>query len=201
MLEANASSTSSFVIYFNGDDDGVDFTLPSDEYAPAWDVVVDTGAELVDSSVQAEAVLAVRSRSVLVLARAHPGAARTGWFSRPRRRSPAIRGGLMRIPTSTYRLQIRAAFELDGCRRRARLRETPRRRLGLPLTAAQRGGRFRPRLRRRRPRGSTRPAAGNAASSRSPQRAHRLGLGVLVDIVPNHVGVAGPAANPGGGTC
>jgi isoamylase len=60
----------SFVIYFNGDEESVQFTVPSQEYAPAWDVVVDTGAERVDSSVDAEAVLPVRSRSLLVL-RAH----------------------------------------------------------------------------------------------------------------------------------
>ena len=31
-----------FVLYFNAHDDDVEFTLPADEYAPSWDVIIDT---------------------------------------------------------------------------------------------------------------------------------------------------------------
>ena len=87
-------------------------------------------------------------------------------------------------------------------RRHRRLRRRPRRRLALPLAAAHRRARFEPRLRRRSttPR-STRPAAVAAALERVAAAARERGLGVLVDIVPNHVGVATPASARGGGTC
>jgi (1->4)-alpha-D-glucan 1-alpha-D-glucosylmutase len=102
----------------------------------------------------------------------------------------------MRVPTSTYRLQITKEFDLfEAARRLPYLHD-----LGVdwvylsPLLAAEpgsahgydvvafdhvdpdRGG-----------------AEGLAALS---QEARRLGMGVLVDIVPNHVGVATPAEDP-----
>ena len=102
----------------------------------------------------------------------------------------------MRVPANTYRLQITADFDLfEATRRLAYLHD-----LGVdwvylsPLLAAEpgsahgydvvdpghidadRGG-----------------AEGLAALS---TEARRLGMGVLVDIVPNHVGVATPVANP-----
>ncbi len=103
---------------------------------------------------------------------------------------------LTRVPTSTYRLQISAAFDLfEATRRLAYLRD-----LGVdwvylsPLLAAEPGSDHGYDVvefdRVDESRGG---AAGLEALS---QEARRLGLGVLVDIVPNHVGVATPAHNP-----
>ncbi|MCW2757649.1 MAG: maltooligosyl trehalose synthase [Nocardioidaceae bacterium] len=101
----------------------------------------------------------------------------------------------MRVPTSTYRVQVTASFDLHAT---ARLLPYLRG-LGVdwvylsPLLAAEPGSdhgydvvahdRIDP------TRGG---AEGLAAVS---AEAKRLGMGVLVDIVPNHVGVATPAEN------
>ena len=51
-----------FVLYFNAHDDDVEFTLPPDEYAPAWDVIIDTAGAGADSEpVQAGGKLCRRS--------------------------------------------------------------------------------------------------------------------------------------------
>ena len=101
-----------------------------------------------------------------------------------------------RRPASTYRLQITADFDLFEAARRLPylhdlgvdwvylsplLEAEPGSTHGYDVVAfdrvdASRGG-----------------AEGLAAVS---AEARRLGMGVLVDIVPNHVGVATPAANP-----
>lgn len=102
----------------------------------------------------------------------------------------------MRIPRSTYRLQISPDFDLFEASRRLPYLH----RLGVdwvylsPLLASEPGSqhgydvvafdRVDPQ------RGG---AEGLAALS---AEARRLGMGVLVDIVPNHVGVATPAENP-----
>ncbi len=99
-------------------------------------------------------------------------------------------------PASTYRLQIHAGFDLfEAARRLPYLHE-----LGVdwvylsPLLAAEPGSTHGYDVvavdRVDESRGG---AAGLAAVS---AEARRLGMGVLVDIVPNHVGVATPAANP-----
>jgi (1->4)-alpha-D-glucan 1-alpha-D-glucosylmutase len=102
----------------------------------------------------------------------------------------------MRIPVSTYRLQITPEFDLFEATRRLPylhalgvdwvylspiLASEPGSQHGYDVVAfdkvdPQRGG-----------------AEGLAALS---AEARRLGLGVLVDIVPNHVGVATPAEDP-----
>ncbi|MEO7373877.1 MAG: glycogen debranching protein GlgX [Terrimesophilobacter sp.] len=56
-----------FVVYFNGDEAAVEFTLPPEEYANAWNVVVDTAGERVDAAVAAGENLLVEARSLLVL--------------------------------------------------------------------------------------------------------------------------------------
>ena len=101
----------------------------------------------------------------------------------------------MRIPRSTYRLQITPEFDLfEAARRLPYLHD-----LGVdwvylsPLLASEPGSqhgydvvafdRVDPQ------RGGTEGLAALSAEAR------RLGLGVLVDIVPNHVGVATPAEN------
>ncbi len=101
----------------------------------------------------------------------------------------------MRIPTSTYRLQITAEFDLFEAARRLPYLHA----LGVdwvylsPLLAAEPG--------------STHgydvvafdhvdPSRGGAEGLAAlSAEARRLGLGVLVDVVPNHVGVATPAEN------
>jgi (1->4)-alpha-D-glucan 1-alpha-D-glucosylmutase len=99
-------------------------------------------------------------------------------------------------PTSTYRLQITAEFDLfEAARRLSYLHD-----LGIdwvylsPLLAAEPGSAHGYDVvgfeRVDEARGG---AEGLAAVS---DEARRLGMGVLVDIVPNHVGVATPAQNP-----
>jgi (1->4)-alpha-D-glucan 1-alpha-D-glucosylmutase len=100
-----------------------------------------------------------------------------------------------RVPVSTYRLQITADFDLFA----AAARLPYLRDLGVdwvylsPLLAAEPGSAHGYDVvahdRIDESRGG---AAGLAALS---AEARRLGLGVLVDIVPNHVGVATPAEN------
>jgi (1->4)-alpha-D-glucan 1-alpha-D-glucosylmutase len=102
----------------------------------------------------------------------------------------------MRVPFSTYRLQITPDFDLfEAARRLPYLHE-----LGVdwvylsPLLASEPGSRHGydvvafdhvdPE------RGGAEGLAALSAAAR------RLGMGVLVDVVPNHVGVATPAADP-----
>jgi isoamylase len=60
-----------FLLYFNAYHEPVDFRLPSGEYAPAWDEVLDTaGRYLQTSHVAAGETLTVEARSMVVL-RAH----------------------------------------------------------------------------------------------------------------------------------
>ncbi len=55
-----------FLLYFNADGD-VEATLPPEEYAPAWDVVIDTGGSPGTEPVAAGGTLHLQSRSVVVL--------------------------------------------------------------------------------------------------------------------------------------
>jgi glycogen operon protein len=60
-----------FVLYFNAHDDIVNFTLPNDEYAPAWDIIIDTAGHNADTEpVKAGEALPVAAKSLVVL-RAH----------------------------------------------------------------------------------------------------------------------------------
>jgi isoamylase len=60
-----------FLLYFNAHDEEVGFKVPSDEYAPAWDIIIDTAGGGADTElVPAEAVLGVEAKSLVVL-RAH----------------------------------------------------------------------------------------------------------------------------------
>ena len=61
----------SFLMYFNAHDDTVKFTLPADEYAPAWDIMIDTAGQNADTEpVAAGQPLPVEAKSLVVL-RAH----------------------------------------------------------------------------------------------------------------------------------
>ena len=60
-----------FLLYFNAHDEAIKFTLPTDEYASAWDTVINTAGEGVDSGpVNAGEILEVPAKSLAVL-RAH----------------------------------------------------------------------------------------------------------------------------------
>jgi len=60
-----------FLIYFNADDEDVDFVLPKKDLESAWDVVVDTAGSAADTGVKyASSTVTVASKSLLVL-RAH----------------------------------------------------------------------------------------------------------------------------------
>ncbi len=101
-----------------------------------------------------------------------------------------------RVPSSTYRLQLHADFDLlDAAARLPYLHD-----LGVdwvylsPLLAAEPGSTHGYDVVGFDHVDSSRGGAeGLAALSRE---ARRLGMGVLVDLVPNHVGIATPAHNP-----
>ncbi len=60
-----------FLLYFNAHDEDVKVTLPAKEYAPKWDLVIDTAGASADSEpVAADAQLTVAAKSMVVL-RAH----------------------------------------------------------------------------------------------------------------------------------
>ncbi|CAN5694500.1 malto-oligosyltrehalose synthase [soil metagenome] len=101
----------------------------------------------------------------------------------------------MRTPVSTYRFQIRSSFDLfDAARRLPYLHE-----LGVdwvylsPLLEAEPGYDHGYDVMAHDRVDPTRGGAEGLAALSGEGR--RLGLGVLVDIVPNHVGVATPSAN------
>ncbi|CAN5311458.1 glycogen debranching protein GlgX [soil metagenome] len=61
----------SFLVYFNASENTVDFTIPSDEHSPQWEIVVDTAGVAADSQLlDAGKTLDVQERSLVVL-RAH----------------------------------------------------------------------------------------------------------------------------------
>lgn len=101
----------------------------------------------------------------------------------------------MRVPASTYRLQITERFDLlEAARTLAYLDE-----LGVdwvylsPLLASESGSEHGYDVADHR---AVDPARGRASGlSALASEARRLGMGVLVDIVPNHVGVAHPWEN------
>jgi isoamylase len=56
------------VLFFNAHDDAVTFSLPSDEYAPAWDLMVNTAGEGTDSEpIAAHSEVPVQGKSLVVL--------------------------------------------------------------------------------------------------------------------------------------
>lgn len=102
----------------------------------------------------------------------------------------------MKTPASTYRLQIREGFTLwDACRQVDYLSQLGADWLYLsPLLKAEHGSEHGydvvdP--------GLLDPVrGGEEALAALAEQAHARGMGILVDIVPNHMGVATPDANP-----
>ena len=106
------------------------------------------------------------------------------------------RRSVNRRPVSTYRLQINADFDLfEAARRLPYLHE-----LGVdwvylsPLLAAEPGSNHGYDVVSHDHIDASRGGADGLAALSAEAR--RLGLGILVDIVPNHVGVATPAREP-----
>ncbi len=57
-----------FLLYFNADAEDAEFTLPPEEYSPAWEIVVDTAGAGADSEPRpAASVQTVQARSLLVM--------------------------------------------------------------------------------------------------------------------------------------
>jgi isoamylase len=60
-----------FLMYFNAHDEAVEFTIPAEEYAPAWDIVIDTAGKYADTAaVPAGTVTSIEGKSMVVM-RAH----------------------------------------------------------------------------------------------------------------------------------
>ena len=194
-----------FLLYFNADGPA-QVTLPTEEYAAAWDVVIDTGGNAdADPTLRGR----VDVRAVDALPRRAPRALRADGEPRPLGRGIARRqdgyGDRVtdparperRTPHSTYRLQVSPDFTLFDAARRAALPPRPRRRLGLPVAAAGRPSPAAPTATTWSPSTtSTSSAAARRAWPRCRPRPGGSGMGVLVDIVPNHVGVATPSEDP-----
>ena len=105
-------------------------------------------------------------------------------------------GRHVRVPTSTYRLQITADFDLlDAAESLTYLRD-----LGVdwvylsPVLASESGSEHGYDV---ADHSAIDPSRGRGSGlSALSSEAHRLGMGVIVDIVPNHVGIAHPWENP-----
>ena len=199
-----------FIVLFNAGDDVIDFRIPAIQYSPKWDVLVDTAGEQADSE-----PLEPRHEGAAAREGAHRalGARRARAGDRPLRRCLACRadrlhdagavpeGGAGAIavalqPRSTYRLQIRRDFDLDAAAAvTGYLRD-----LGVswaylsPLLRAADGSDHGydvvdPSL--------VDPARGGRDGlDRFAAAARAAGLGILIDTVPNHMGISRPEQNP-----
>ena len=184
-------------------------TLPPEEYAAAWDVVIDTGGSRRRRRPDVPggrrpcrmpspaSLVVLREHSEPEAEPDHSVAASVG-----RRRAETNRW-----PTrATSRLHARAASAPTGCRS-PRTSTCSRPPAGCPTctTSASTGSTSRrcsPPSRAATTAttwstttASTRPAAARRGWPRCRPRRGGSGMGVLVDIVPNHVGVATPAEN------
>ncbi|MCU1638667.1 MAG: treX [Microbacteriaceae bacterium] len=57
-----------FLLWFNAHDEPVDFTLPTEEYSPEWEIVVDTAGVSADTAhVKAGLVISVEAKALVVL--------------------------------------------------------------------------------------------------------------------------------------
>ena len=128
------------------------FTVPAEEYAAAWDILVDTAGTLpTDEPVQRRRHASTsRVDALVVLPRPRPRTRRAGQLGgrlgggvgrrqsaddRQRRRRRRRRDA---PPRSTYRLQISRGFDLHAAAGIVDYLAAARRRLGLPVAAAHR---------------------------------------------------------------
>ena len=114
------------------------------------------------------------------------------WRRKAAARAPRASALAAPPPRATYRLQFHKDFTFDDAAAivpyLARLGDQPRLRLADPQGAAG----LDPRLRHRRPRArSTRSSAARTAFHRLSDALRAHGLGLVLDIVPNHMGVGG----------
>jgi glycogen operon protein len=67
-VTGGAITDDDFLLYFNGSSDPVELTLPPQEYAAAWDVVMDTAADApAQDALAAGSQWTIQGRSALVL--------------------------------------------------------------------------------------------------------------------------------------
>ncbi len=109
----------------------------------------------------------------------------------------------MALPViSTYRLQLRGessgfAFTFADAENLLDYLERPRGVAPVSVPDHDRDGGIEPRLRRHRPDdGVARDSAAATGLARLSAAARARGMGLIVDIVPNHVGIDQPAAEP-----
>ena len=167
----------SFIMIFNAHDGSIDFTLPAPEYGAKWEVVLDTATPQQAEPAPAEAAetLTVEARSLAVLRK-------VDLSGRPRLDLPGAGGPGLRPARGRRagRLPGRARASATSTRRRC----SPRRRLHA-------------RLRRGRPPARpTRRRGGEAGRLQLAAALRAHGLGLVLDLVPNHAGVAAAAENP-----
>ena len=199
-----------FIVLFNAGDDIIDFHTPVIDDSPKWNVLIDTAGEKADSEPLEPgryrptpregahgACRAQRRR-----ARHRPlGRRIAGGTDRHDDARPLAEGGagaliVAATPRSTYRLQIRRDFDLDAAAEvTGYLRD-----LGVswaylsPLLKATEGSDH----------GydvvdpsQIDPARGGADGlDRFAAAARAAGLGILIDTVPNHMGISQPMQNP-----
>ncbi len=125
-----------FIVLFNAGDEPVDFKIPAVEYSPRWDILVDTAGERADvDDIDPGSTVMVQAKAMLVLIE-HQGPATEVDHSvaaslaavsttslnlddmpspSPKTELPELGSHAMtQRPASTYRLQIRTAFDLDA---------------------------------------------------------------------------------------
>src|SRR5690606_5937944 len=110
-----------FIVLFNAGDEAIDFHLPTHEFSPSWDVLVDTAGTQTDpGAVEPGGSLRLEAKSIIVL-REHRGVAPTADHSVAA--SLAARGepaggrpgqACLRAPASTCRRQVRAGLDRDA---------------------------------------------------------------------------------------
>ncbi len=99
-------------------------------------------------------------------------------------------------PSSTYRLQIRDVFTLADAAATSPLPARPRGGRDLPVADPAGDDRSTTATTPPIPAGSTPAGAARRAGGGCWRRPREHGLGVVVDIVPNHLGIAAPHENP-----
>ena len=104
-------------------------------------------------------------------------------------------------PRATYRLQLRGGMDFARAAELVPYLRAARRQPPLPFAAVRGSARLDPRLRRGRPQ-PPRPRARRRGRvhARCAGALDAHGLGLILDIVPNHMGI-GRGQSPGGGTC